>query len=75
MCLLKKKKTSKVVPESYKYQLGSSVGFKYRGDFTRAYVYDVYLDEEENIVYDLQIGGECPAIIKGIPESQIREIK
>ena len=75
MCLFKKRKIAKQVPSSYKYPLGSTVGFKHKGDFTRAYVYEVYLNDDGQVVYDLQLGGECPSIIKGIEESKIREIK
>ena len=71
MCFFKKKKNNKRQPDEYLYEIGSIIRFKYRGDVTNAYVYDVYLNDEDQIVYDLQIGGECPVVIKGILETSI----
>lgn len=66
MHLFKKNKTE----INSKYKVGERVYFKYKGDVTSSYVYSVYLINGE-IFYSLQIGGECPAVIKGIKEENI----
>lgn len=32
------------------------------------YIYKIYLSPTGEVVYDIQIGGECPAVINNIPE-------
>ncbi len=71
MCFFKKKVRVQV---NGKYQLGESVRFKYRGEVCPGYIYRVYLDNNQNVVYDVQIGGECPTIIVNIKEEEIFKI-
>ena len=71
MCFFKKKVKVEV---NGKYQLGESVRFKYRGEVCPGYIYRVYLDNNDNVVYDVQIGGECPTIIVNIKEEEIFKI-
>ena len=66
MCLFKKRKIAKQVPSSYKYPLGSTVGFKHKGDFTRAYVYEVYLN-------DVSMQGALVTYLQSV--DGVREIK
>lgn len=67
MCLFKKKTKIEI---NSKYKLGQKVFFKYKGDVTAAYIYSVK-ETEDGIIYSLQIGGECPAIIENIKENNI----
>ena len=70
MCFFRKKKP-KVVIES-KYHEGDFVRFRdNRDDLLVGYVYEVKLDKDGNIIYDIQIGGECPAIKHDIPENKV----
>ena len=70
MCFFKKKKP-KVIIES-KYHEGDFVRFRdNRDDLLVGYVYKVNLDKDENVIYDIQIGGECPAIINNVDEDLI----
>ena len=69
MCWFKKKK--KAVITNNKYTVGQKVGFKYRGEVTPGYIYKINLDADNNVIYDIQIGGECPAIISDIREEEI----
>ena len=71
MCFFRKKVKVEV---NGKYQLGESVRFKYRGEVCPGYIYRVYLDNNDNVVYDVQIGGECPTIIVNIKEEEIFKI-
>ena len=70
MCFFKKKK-EKVVVTNNKFKVHDKVNFKHRDDVSPGYIYDVYYDENKNIICDIQIGGECPAIMKGIKEEDI----
>ena len=69
MCFFKKKKTIEVA--TGKYQVGDFVSFPYRGEMSPGMVYGVNKDEQGNIIYSIQIGGECPAIIRGVKEDTI----
>lgn len=65
MCFWKKKKGVHI---DSKFQLGDLVLFKYRNDLMNGYIYKIYLSPTGEVVYDVQIGGECPAVINNIPE-------
>ena len=67
MCFFKKKKEVIVS----KYQMGQLVRFKYKGEMAPGYIYKIDKDQEGNIIYSIQIGGECPAIIDGVKEDTI----
>ncbi len=71
MCFFKKKKKQPVTGN--KFQLGQSIIFKYRGEVTSAVIYDMKYDENKNIIYDVQIGGECPVVITNVTEEEIHE--
>lgn len=45
--------------------------FKYRNDIMNGYVYRIYLSPSGEVMYDIQIGGECPAVINNIPETEV----
>ena len=51
------------------------MNFKYRGEATTGYIYEFSQDNEGHVIYDIQIGGECPTVISGIPEDKIFVIK
>ena len=69
MCFFKKKK--KIEITNNRFQLGDSIRFRYRGNVSRGIIYNVKLDEEGRVIYDVQIGGECPAIIENIKEEEL----
>ena len=66
MCLFRKKQ--KIVS---KFSDGDYVRFKYRGELTFGWVYKIYTDKEGNVMYDIQIGGQCPAVLYGFQENQL----
>lgn len=69
MCFWKKKKEVHI---DSKYQLGDFVLFKNKRDeATSGYIYKVYLSPNGEVMYDIQIGGECPAILDNIPETKV----
>ena len=71
MCFFKKK--AKLVEKiDSKFELGEGVLFRnHRNELTNGYIYSVRLNEYGNVIYDVQVGGECPAIYEGISEDKI----
>ncbi len=68
MCFFRRKAKVEV---HGKYELGQAVRFRYRGEVCPGYIYRVYLDDNQKITYDVQIGGECPTVIVNIKEEEI----
>ena len=53
-----------------KFKVNDLVFFHYNNDLKLGNIVKIY--ENDNIIlYDIQIGGECPSIIKGILENKI----
>ena len=71
MCFFRKKV---IVQIHGKFELGEPVRFRYRGEICPGYIYKVYLDKDQKVVYDVQIGGECPTVIVNIKEEEILKI-
>ena len=71
MCLFKKKK--KVIREKIdsKFSIGQYVHFRFRDELYFGYIFTAYKGVEGEIKYDIQVGGQCPAIIKGVLEETI----
>ena len=69
MCFFKKKK--KITITGNRFKLGQLVSFKYRDEVNPGIIYQVKLDKDNKIIYDIQIGGECPAIIYDVKEEDI----
>ena len=68
MCFKKKKKQE---PINSKFHLEQRVQYRDRyGDFIIGYVYKIR-KENGKILYDVQVGGECPFIKKDIPEEEL----
>ena len=42
-----------------------------KNEATAGYIYKIYLSPNNEIVYDIQIGGECPVVLTGIPENKV----
>ena len=70
MCWFKRK-AKKKIQFDHSYNVGQRVNFKYRDDVVTGYIEKVSLDKEGNVIYDIQIGGECPATISNVPEKDI----
>lgn len=70
MCFFKKKKDNTKPEIDSKYQLGEMVRFRHKGEISPGYIYQIH-QKEDGIYYDIQIGGECPAIIEGVKEETV----
>lgn len=69
MCFFKKKKVEPVINSEYK--VGELIRFHYRDDLYIGRVYKVKLDEEHQVVYDIQVGGECPSYVFNVKGNQV----
>lgn len=77
MCFFKRKKENKPQINS-KYQKGDFVNFRHRDELYFGWIWLIYykiVEGKKEIAYDIQIGGQCPAVVKGILEYQILGIK
>ena len=50
------------------YKMGQFVHFRFRDELYFGYVNWIYKNASGQTVYDIQVGGQCPAIIRGITE-------
>ena len=69
MCFFKRKK--KIVISGNKYSIGQMVNFKHRGEMCPGIIYQIKMNDDQEIIYDVQIGGECPAVIENVKEELI----
>ena len=79
MCFFRKKdkkineqkvKRKPSIDDGAKFKLGQFVHFRYREELYFGYVDYIYTVNDSKI-YDIQVGGQCPAIIRGIKEETI----
>lgn len=68
MCFFKKKKKVEIPS---RYHEGDLVYFRFRGERAFGYIYAIKQDAQGKVIYDVQIGGQCPAILKDIPEESV----
>lgn len=62
-------------PENAKYKKGDYVNFRFRDDLYFGYIVTARLDKQGLIVYDIQIAGQCPAVIENFSEQKIIGLK
>lgn len=67
MCFKRKKK--EIINSRFK--MGELVNFRYKDELTFGFIYKIKEDKDGSILYDIQIGGQCPAILYDIPEKGI----
>ena len=77
MCFFRKKQKKLIeqyrsnkatAEEGSKFKIGEFVHFRYRDELYFGYVNWIYTGNDGTKIYDIQVGGQCPAIIKGIRE-------
>ena len=74
MCIFKKKKNKVVLDINSKYKLGDYVDFYHKDDVYFGHISKIYLDSESNVIYDIDIAGQCPATLSEISESKVIRI-
>lgn len=72
MCFKKKNKIVEVVNSRFK--LGDYVDFFRRDDLYFGHVSNIYLDDNKQVLYDIDIAGQCPATIVGVEEEKVVRI-
>ena len=70
MCLFFKKKKEKEIINS-KFKKGDYVHFRYRDELMFGFIYNVRRSSVGKVVYDIQIGGQCPGFLYDINEDII----
>ena len=69
------KKRSKAVSYSNsKFKINDYVDFFHKDDLYFGHISNIYLDENKQVLYDIDIAGQCPATLQGISESKIVRI-
>ncbi len=69
MCFFKRKKKIEI---ETKFKVGDPVRFRYRGELYFGWIYVVYPKNDEQTIYDVQVGGQCPMILKGFKEEELK---
>ncbi|MCQ3035474.1 MAG: hypothetical protein MJ248_04610 [Bacilli bacterium] len=72
MCLLKK--TKKNIEINSRFKLNDFVDFYHRDDIYFGSICDIYLNDRNEVIYDIQIAGQCPTVFKGVNESKVIRI-
>ena len=69
------KKRSKAVsyPDS-KYKINEYVDFFHNDDLYFGHISNIYLDSKGDVLYDIDIAGQCPAALIGISEKKVVRI-
>lgn len=68
MCFLRRKKKPKI---EAKFHLGDSVRFRYKDELYFGWIYEIHAENSACVIYDVQVGGQCPMIIKNIKEEEL----
>ena len=73
MCIFKKKKKVTIEINS-KYKLGDYVDFYHKDDVYFGHISNIYLDSSNQVIYDIDIAGQCPATLTEIKEENVIRI-
>lgn len=71
MVFLRKRKKQTEPITNAKFKDSQFVGFHVNNELYTGYIYAIHRQLNGDIVYDIQIGGECPAIKRDVPENKI----
>ena len=69
--IFKKKPQKSAWPEEAKYKPRDFVRFRHRGELHFGFINDARIDDDGNVIYTLQMGGECPTFIYNYKEENI----
>ena len=65
----KKKKQEKVIDS--KFKKGEFVRFPFHGELTYGYIWEIK-EVDGKVIYDIQVGAQCPWIAPDIPEEIVK---
>lgn len=63
-------KKKPVYPENAKYKLRDFVRFRHRGELHFGFIHEARVENEE-VLYTIQMGGECPTFVYNYKEENI----
>lgn len=71
-----KKKTKAItkVQINSKFRLNDYVDFFHKDDIYFGHISKIYLDDKGNVIYDIDIAGQCPTTLVGIKEEKVVRI-
>ena len=69
--IFKKKEQKSDWPENARYKPRDFVRFRHRGELHFGFINEARVDAEGNILYTIQMGGECPTFVYNYKEEQI----
>ena len=72
--MLFKKRNKVVTYQDPKYKIDDYVDFFYKNDLYFGHISNIYLDENKQVLYDIDIAGQCPATLSEILESKVIRI-
>ena len=74
MLWLKKKESQKAKEINSKFKLKDFVDFYYKDDVYFGLISNIYLDDNNEVLYDIDIAGQCPATLSKIKEEKVIRI-
>ena len=69
--IFKKKNKKSAYPENAKYKFRDFVRFRHRGELHFGFIHDATVDEAGNVIYTIQMGGECPTFVYNYKEENV----
>lgn len=70
---IKKRRQISVTIES-KFKRNDYVDFFYKDDLYFGHISNIYLDDKKNVIYDIDIAGQCPTTFTNISEEKLVRI-
>ncbi len=71
--LFKKQSKAVSLPDS-KFKMGEYVDFFHKDDLYFGHICNIYLDANGDVLYDIDIAGQCPATLSEIKEENVVRI-
>ena len=69
-----KKKSNIIRVINSKFKVGDYVDFFYKDDLYFGHISSIALDKNKQVIYDIDIAGQCPATLNGIEEEKVVRI-
>ena len=69
-----KRKKKEITQINSKFKQGDYVDFYYKDDIYFGHISNIYLDSKNEVIYDIDIAGQCPATLSEILESKVIRI-
>ena len=54
-----------------KYKIGDFIRIRYKNELVFGFIYEIKLNDENEVIYTIQKGGECPIFIENYKEKDI----